>query len=254
MTVAGGARDPLTEFSIQLDVLNGLAQELRHDHRSRPLRGAPITLLPPEDASRAYTELIRDVRVEVRSTTRMPLVGAPMWRQTTQVTGIVRTGRKWRDIFDAEAVQVDGVVQHLHDIAFAGAESRTLPKVPFKLAIADENVALIGVPDGPDKRIHTLRIGRCGVLGEVIDLFETLWTLATPMAAEAVAGPDATASGETDHELLRLLAAGATDEAIARQLQVSLRTVQRRVRKLEDMLGARTRFQAGIQAARRHLI
>ena len=54
-----------------------------------------------------------------------------------------------------------------------------------------------------------------------------------------------------DQQLLALLAAGLTDQAIARKLGVALRTVERRVRRLMDGLGARTRFQAGLQAAAR---
>jgi DNA-binding NarL/FixJ family response regulator len=47
--------------------------------------------------------------------------------------------------------------------------------------------------------------------------------------------------------VLRLLADGATDEAIARQLSISVRTVQREVRQVLDQVGARTRFQAGLR-------
>lgn len=55
-------------------------------------------------------------------------------------------------------------------------------------------------------------------------------------------------------ELLTMLAAGMTDDGIARQLRVSARTVQRRVSELMEDLGARNRFQAGVQAARRGLL
>ncbi|MFC7641848.1 helix-turn-helix domain-containing protein [Streptosporangium lutulentum] len=54
--------------------------------------------------------------------------------------------------------------------------------------------------------------------------------------------------------MLALLAAGLKDDAIARQLDVSLRTVQRRVRSLCDHLGAGTRFQAGLLAAHQNLL
>ena len=55
-----------------------------------------------------------------------------------------------------------------------------------------------------------------------------------------------------DREIVLLLAAGATDETIARRLGISARTVQRRVHALMEHLGVRTRFQAGVQAALRH--
>ena len=58
----------------------------------------------------------------------------------------------------------------------------------------------------------------------------------------------------TDARLMTLLAAGFKDDAIARQLALSSRTVGRRVAELMETLGARTRFQAGIHAQRRHLL
>jgi DNA-binding NarL/FixJ family response regulator len=47
------------------------------------------------------------------------------------------------------------------------------------------------------------------------------------------------------------MAAGATDEVIARRLAISRRSVVRRTGLLMERLGATTRFQAGVQAARR---
>ena len=44
---------------------------------------------------------------------------------------------------------------------------------------------------------------------------------------------------------------GAKDEQIARTLGLSLRTVRRRVADLMIELGVDTRFQAGVEAARR---
>ena len=57
--------------------------------------------------------------------------------------------------------------------------------------------------------------------------------------------------GRPQRFLLRQLAAGAKDEQIARTLGVSLRTVRRRIADLMTELGADSRFQAGVEAARR---
>lgn len=51
------------------------------------------------------------------------------------------------------------------------------------------------------------------------------------------------------HELLRHLAVGLSDQAIGRRMGMSRRTVQRRVRALMDHFGVRTRFQLGMRAA-----
>jgi DNA-binding NarL/FixJ family response regulator len=54
-----------------------------------------------------------------------------------------------------------------------------------------------------------------------------------------------------ESQLLAMLAAGLTDRSIARRLDVSHRTAQKRVQELMDSLGADTRFQAGLQAKAR---
>jgi DNA-binding NarL/FixJ family response regulator len=68
--------------------------------------------------------------------------------------------------------------------------------------------------------------------------------------------PGANAEGlqeisERDATIVRLMAAGVADASIARQTGISQRTVERRVRFVMDRLGARTRFQAAVQATRR---
>lgn len=72
-----------------------------------------------------------------------------------------------------------------------------------------------------------------------------------PQEVEAPAGVSREeARFEHDDEIIRLLAAGFTDETIARRLGLGMSTVQRHVRRIMDSLGARSRFQAGVQAVR----
>lgn len=49
--------------------------------------------------------------------------------------------------------------------------------------------------------------------------------------------------------LLGLMRTGATDRAIARELGVSLRTLHRRIARLQSLLGVQSRFQLGVLAA-----
>ncbi|WP_247597705.1 LuxR C-terminal-related transcriptional regulator [Streptomyces sp. RKND-216] len=51
--------------------------------------------------------------------------------------------------------------------------------------------------------------------------------------------------------MLDLLTEGMTDEAVARQLGVSVRTTRRITAELMQRLGARSRFEAGVLAAGR---
>ncbi|MFF9869684.1 LuxR C-terminal-related transcriptional regulator [Streptomyces sp. NPDC013953] len=57
-----------------------------------------------------------------------------------------------------------------------------------------------------------------------------------------------------EREVLAMLAAGAKDEAIARRLGCSERTLLRLLTALVAKLGAESRFAAGVQAARLGLL
>jgi DNA-binding CsgD family transcriptional regulator len=52
-------------------------------------------------------------------------------------------------------------------------------------------------------------------------------------------------------DVLEQLRLGVTDQTASRQLNISPRTFSRRVADLLDYLGVKTRFQAGVEAARR---
>jgi hypothetical protein len=54
---------------------------------------------------------------------------------------------------------------------------------------------------------------------------------------------------EKTPQILRLLGSGRKDEVAARQLGVSVRTYRRHVASLMEMLGAESRFEAGVKAA-----
>jgi DNA-binding NarL/FixJ family response regulator len=84
------------------------------------------------------------------------------------------------------------------------------------------------------------------LLDALIQFFEFTWEQAAPLGAD----PQSPLA-EEDRRLLTLLLAGLKDDAIARQLGLSTRTMRRRMKNLMDLLGADNRFQAGAQAARR---
>jgi DNA-binding NarL/FixJ family response regulator len=131
-------------------------------------------------------------------------------------------------------------------LAAEGEVARVLNGVPVKLMIADERTAIV-----------PLALDETGVDGIVVmhanplivamkTLFESLWRVATPV------GPANTNGDRVPDEqlLLELLASGMTDRAIGYQLGVSARTVQRRVRRLLDITGARSRTQLLLERAR----
>ncbi|MFI1977316.1 helix-turn-helix transcriptional regulator [Streptomyces wedmorensis] len=82
-------------------------------------------------------------------------------------------------------------------------------------------------------------------------IFDRVWDSALPVPAAIAAAVDGPLTAD-DRRLLTLLLNGYTDQAIGSQLGVSERTVQRRVRRLLALAGARSRLQLGWHAARHH--
>ncbi len=86
------------------------------------------------------------------------------------------------------------------------------------------------------------------LLTALIDLFEVLWRFALPIVTTTGAG-EGLNFGPSQLTILTLLAAGETDDTIARRLGISTRTVARQCADLFERLGVTTRFQAGVRAA-----
>jgi DNA-binding NarL/FixJ family response regulator len=93
---------------------------------------------------------------------------------------------------------------------------------------------------------------RSGLLSALDALFEKVWRDAYPLDlnGDGLAERDCDGPTELDRRILALLLAGLTDQAVASQLDLSLRTLQRRVRHLLDLAGVESRMQLGWYAAR----
>ncbi|MEU9377962.1 helix-turn-helix transcriptional regulator [Streptomyces sp. NPDC048255] len=128
----------------------------------------------------------------------------------------------------------------------AGAEFRASVALPSWFHILGPHYA--GVPlvwghdPSADGMAHHL-VQAPALVAALRALFEELWCKATPV-------PCAPGATRDPRGVLRLLAQGLTDEAVARRLGVSVRTVRQRVSEAMDELGVRTRFAAAAAAAR----
>jgi DNA-binding CsgD family transcriptional regulator len=129
---------------------------------------------------------------------------------------------------------------------------RVVPTLPLTLAVADRALGLLPCDDEDEPAAFV--VTPCRLLDVMIHLADTLWELAAPVApAGSLARSDGVDVGLTgrDLEILQFLQAGLTDFAISRRLDVSERTVGRRVSALMRAAGAQTRFQLGWRAAER---
>ncbi len=232
------------------------AQQLAHDFPEE-LRARPDQLVEIVSGQRAveaqFVQLMHLARDTVRVLDRPPYVQEPTRPNTTEITAL-RAGVITRAIYATEAFEVPSALDQARTAAAAGEQARIHHDVPMKLAIADDAVALLPMVNG--HWVDSALVIRAPmVVAALTRLFELLWQQgvpfqpADPTPSGVVDGQPA--ADDLDTELLALLATGLKDQAVARELGISLRTLGRRVAGLLDMLGASTRFQAGLQAGRR---
>lgn len=160
---------------------------------------------------------------------------------------------RFRTIVDGDYLNAPGGIGYLNAEIDAGVEAREVPHLPFKLVMADRRVAIIPLKlEQSDS--HILVVRSSALLDALYALFEILWQRGAPvgLAGDGGAHQRMAGLGLDVHEeaLLELLALGMNDKAIAHELSISQRTLERRVAAILRALGARTRFQAGFLLGR----
>ncbi|MEU7853681.1 helix-turn-helix domain-containing protein [Nonomuraea sp. NPDC049141] len=206
--------------------------------------------------ARRYLQLERSVTTEMLVLVRPPYAVDILDDQENQQRA-AHQGPAVRGIYGPLAFEEPGMLAHTRQ-AIADGEQARLGQVPVKLAIADGRTAMLPLVSDEHRAVESaLVVHPSALLDALVGLFEVLWQAAVPLRLSA--DPAAHIEREVwpqpgDTEVLALLAVGMKDDAIARQLGLSPRTVQRRVQELCERLGARTRFHAGFLAAQHDLL
>jgi len=131
-----------------------------------------------------------------------------------------------------------------------GIEIRTTPVVPTRLVIVDRSLAAI-VQRQPQLPLEMFVVREPALVIPLIEFYEMSWAAAKPIDGPEPKDDAEKAPTQQEVALLRLLASGSTDEAAAKKLGVSVRTVRRIMADLMDQLEASSRFEAGHKATQR---
>ncbi|MFJ6016341.1 LuxR C-terminal-related transcriptional regulator [Streptomyces sp. NPDC092952] len=158
-------------------------------------------------------------------------------------------GVAYRVVYSVDILQDPKALDVAHACVARGEQARVFPDVALNLLVCDDRFAVVSVAAPNRTGHHSVVVQPSGLLDGLVGVFESYWQLAVPLprAGEAVTSE----AGPEERQLLSCLSAGLTDESIAREFKVSERTVARRIARLQEMLGAKTRFQLGVQASRR---
>ncbi|MER0446535.1 LuxR family transcriptional regulator [Streptomyces sp. Edi4] len=156
-------------------------------------------------------------------------------------------GVTFRSIYLDSISKERATLQYVRWVKERGGEIRTAPSLPMRLLIVDGVSAVVG--EGFEGgRPTALVLTNRAIVAAMTALFESYWEHATRLGTPAP--PRNGGLTPQEHELVRLLASGAKDDAIARTLGIGLRTERRMVAELADRIGASSRFEFGAKAAR----
>ncbi len=233
----------------------------RRSDLSTAFRGAahrqdPVELIEIIHGRRAiaerYRELQRGARREVRAFDAPPYVSRAPQINTLELD-LLRRGVRYRVLYDRQGLEIPGRLADL-EMGLAMGEQARVTDVPVKLVLSDYPAALLPLQHQSTDIESSLVVHDSALLEALSALFEMYWDRAIPLRvrnghAELPNAHDAPTA--IDSDLLPLLAAGFTDQAIAMQLNCNERTVRRYLKDMMHRLDAATRFQAGYQAIRR---
>ncbi|WP_239406258.1 LuxR C-terminal-related transcriptional regulator [Frankia sp. Cj3] len=219
-------------------------------------------------------ELLARAEREVLMLHTQPGREPPLTATSTQaVRGALERGITMRGIYSRGTRSGGMTAARIRNIAAHGLDLRVIDASPADFAIVDRQIALVLLTLDPYDS-HALLLREPALTNLAVMLFDHLWKFAEPLEAGRnalgtisggdPAGGDPANRDTDDHDsaepeepteservLLRLLSLGAKDEAAARHLGVSVRTVRRMIADLMRRMDARSRFQAGILAAER---
>lgn len=158
----------------------------------------------------------------------------------------IRRGLKMRVIHERSVFDDELNRGYLRELTELGVEARVSDRRLDRMVIFDSAVAVVPL-DPRDSRAGALIVRQPGLVSGFVGLFEQHWDLAEDLPWDHVdEGPT-----DTDTAILTLLAKGATDEQIAREIAISVRHLRRHISRLMQRLNASSRFEAGVEATRR---
>ncbi|MFI8258785.1 helix-turn-helix domain-containing protein [Streptomyces filamentosus] len=243
----------LTQQRHELEQAELAAALLAEEYRAEAAEPAVHDLVEVVTGASAVTHRFLQLQLGATEEVCALVTGRPI-----AVTGLendaeeVAAGRgvSYRVVIEREVLTLPTGLLELSAALGREERIRVVDRVPTKLVVADRNLAMVPLT-GRGAEPAALVVHASGLLESLMGLFEAVWREALPLRLGAgaqitedqVPGPDT-----TDLEILSLLLAGMTDASVAKQLDLGLRTVQRRVKGLMELAAVTTRLQLGWHA------
>lgn len=214
--------------------------------RQRLDQELPIEVVDGVEATRSRLQLMsQSARVETLNLDHLSKPSGLAASRPEDIAMLAR-GVRARTIVQRDAMDNAEIFRGFALLAAAGEQIRVVDQVPERMIICDNELAVVPL-DAADLYRGAIFIRVRTIIDLCTFLFERMWREATPTfgvpASDAPTGRPA--------RVLELLAVGRKDEAIARSLDVGVRTVRRDIAVLMAQLGEHTRAATVAAAMRR---
>lgn len=154
-------------------------------------------------------------------------------------------------VVDLSLIAEDTFGSVLSARAAAGEMQRVATRLPYTVLVNDAGDAVLEFQQPAGAPLSAMAISTADMAEACRRAAWWMWTASQAWSASPARQRHTDAM---EARVLQLLAGGLPDAAIARKLGVSQRTVERRTSRWMEQLGASSRFQAGVIAAKRGLI
>ncbi|MFJ3176457.1 LuxR C-terminal-related transcriptional regulator [Streptomyces roseus] len=156
---------------------------------------------------------------------------------------LLERGVRQRTIYQHTVRSHQPTMSYIEQIGDAGAEVRTLTEVFDRMIICDRKVAFI--PVTVPRASSALQIRDPGLVRFLAQFFDNAWDRSTPIVDGGSPLRSPTVTSDIQRAILRAVVGGETDDAIARRLGMSRRSVAEHVRRVSVQLGSNSRAQLG---------
>lgn len=212
-------------------------------YRSATVDRSPHDLLEIVEGTDAIRARYRQLQLTARHTIDILSAGVPRAvgpKDSEEVTALSRSVRV-RAVIDHGFLKEPGAAEHVGQSLADGVHVRSIDEVPLKLILCDDEVAMLPL-HGRGADVDPALVLRGGPANLARELFAQVWERSRPYQERH---PEI---DPADTHILRLLLAGLTDTAVAGQLDLSVRTVQRRLQTLMARAEVTSRLQLGWHA------
>ena len=247
----------LTQHRHELEKAELTAASLVEEYRARAAEPTVHDLVEVVTGAAAVAQRFLQLQLGATEEVQALVTGVPMAVTAAENHAeeqAAARGVRYRVVVERAVLDGPAAIGELSAALGRDERVRVAERVPTKLVVADRTLAMVPLVSSPHAEPAALVVHASGLLEVLSGLFETVWREALPLRLgrdgsveeQRSEGPDG-----TDLEILSLLLAGLTDASVAKQLDLGLRTVQRRVRHLMEIAGVTTRLQLGWQAYER---